>query len=142
MNNLLVAYDFSPDSDKAMNLALTIADKFDSHIWLLHIAEPDPEFVGYKPGPDSIRCQIAIELRKEHKELQKRASHFSEIYSNITPIIAQGATADTIISQANKIKADIIFIRSKGKNKLEQLLLGSVSDKVVTDAKIPVLVCR
>ncbi len=142
MNNLLVAYDFSPGSDKAVQLALTIADKFDSHIWLLHVAEPDPEFVGYKPGPGSIRNQIAVELREEHKELQKTASRFSKIYSNITPIIAQGATADTIIFQANKIKANIIFIGSKGKNKLEKLLLGSVSDKVVTDAKVPVLVCH
>ena len=45
INTILVAYDFSVHSDRALESAITIAKKFDAKIWLIHVAEPEPDFV-------------------------------------------------------------------------------------------------
>lgn len=142
MNNLLVAYDFSGDSDKAAQLAIKLAERFDAHVWMLHVVEPEPEFVGFKAGPGVVRGQVAQEMRKEHQELQLVTNKLKEVYSQITPIAVQGPTVDTILSQAEKLKAEMIFIGSRGKNKIETILLGSVSEKVVHRSSKPVVVCR
>ena len=47
--------------------------KFGSKIWLVHIAAPDPDFVGYEVGPQYIRDHRADELKKEHKLVKKYA---------------------------------------------------------------------
>lgn len=142
MNKLLVAYDYTSSSDVAIKLAISIAEKFQSHIWLLHVVEPEPDFIGYTPGPQNVREQVAIEYHNEHKKLQSLAGELKNRYSNITPISAQGAVADTILSQADKKNVDLILIGSTGKSKLKSILLGSVSEYVVKNSNKSVLVCR
>ncbi len=142
MKNILVAYDFSDDSNKAVQQAIIIAEKFHSHIWLLHVADPEPEFIGFESGPHTTRDQVALELRTEHKELQKTAALLKNSYENITPILVQGSTVETILSQADKTNSDIIFIGSKSKNTLETIFIGSTSEQVVKRAKKTIMICR
>ena len=54
-----------------LNKAFQLAKSFDSKLWLMHIAAPNPDFVGYEAGPQYIRDNRGTELRKEHKLLQK-----------------------------------------------------------------------
>ena len=62
MKNILVTVNFE---EKETNLliakAVELAEKFGSKIWLIHIAAPDPEFVGYEVGPQYIRDHRADE---------------------------------------------------------------------------------
>ena len=46
-----------------------MAEKFGSKLWLVHIAAPDPDFVGYGTGPIYIRDSRAKELKEEHQQL-------------------------------------------------------------------------
>ena len=142
MKNLLVAYDYSESSDIAVQTAINIAGKFHSHIWLLNIVEPDPEFLGYSPGPDTVMKQVADEYHAEHKKLQEIAMELKQEYENITALSIQGSTVDAILSQAEKLDVDMILLGSKGKGSLKSILLGSVSEDVVRNSNRSVLVCR
>ncbi len=52
------------------------------------------------------------------------------------------STAEGIIETAEDMKCDLIIMGSRGRSEIEGLLLGSVTHKVLTLAKIPVLVVR
>ncbi|MGI9151842.1 MAG: universal stress protein, partial [Limnohabitans sp.] len=57
-------------------------------------------------------------------------------------IIKQGYVADEIVKTANSGKFDMVVIGSKGRSGLADFLLGSVTQKVVTAAKPPVVVVK
>lgn len=142
MENLLIASDFSEHSAKALELGVQIAEKFNAHIWLLHICEPEPDFVGYKAGPNVVREQVAKEFHNEHKELQSLADKYRSKAVQITPLVIQGSTVEKILEQAQKLDADLILVGASGKGKIESVLIGSVSKKILQQANIPVLLCK
>ena len=57
-------------------------------------------------------------------------------------IVLNTSTAEGIIETAEDLKCDLIIMGSRGRSEIEGLLLGSVTHKVLTLAKIPVLVVR
>ncbi|WP_292391405.1 universal stress protein [Methanosarcina sp. UBA5] len=59
-----------------------------------------------------------------------------------TPILLKGNTAEKILDFSENQKVDMIVIGSTGKSGAERFMLGSVSEKVVRNSKIPVLVVR
>src|SRR5918995_5479061 len=94
--NILVALDFSRFTDPILHTVHQIAAAApDSKIWLLHVAEPDPSFVGYDAGPAVVRDQIAAEYREEHRQLHACASRLRGSGVEVTPLVIQGAIADT-----------------------------------------------
>ena len=48
---LLVAVDLSESTEKVVKKAEEIASAISAKVWILHVAAPDPDFVGYEPGP-------------------------------------------------------------------------------------------
>ena len=73
IKNILMPSDFSKASANAVGLAVQLAEATKAHLWLIHAAAPDPDFVGYEAGPDSARSQVAAHLRDQHRSLQAKA---------------------------------------------------------------------
>ena len=72
MKNLLVTVTFEEkETSVLLAKAMSIAEKFGSKIWLVHIAAPDPDFVGYEVGPQYIRDHRADELKKQHNLVKR-----------------------------------------------------------------------
>ena len=71
---ILAGIDFSEVSNQVVSKASEYALSFNAKLWLVHVAAPDPDYVGYDVGPKVIRDQRAGVLRKEHKELQQYAN--------------------------------------------------------------------
>jgi hypothetical protein len=78
MKNILITIDFNKNEKLLIDKSFQFAESFNSKIWLMHIAAPDPDFVGYDVGPQYIRDCRATELRKEHKLLQEYTAMFKE----------------------------------------------------------------
>ena len=58
----------------------------------------------------------------------------------VEPLILEGHPAEEILNFAEKQDSDMIVIGSLGKTDIERFLIGSVSEKIVRNAKVPVLV--
>lgn len=140
MRNILVAVDFSPITERVVKLASELARGLDTHLWLIHAAAPDPDFVGYEAGPVGVRDQVAEELRNEHRDLQAHADALRESGLEATALLVQGPTVEMILKEADRLDADLILIGSHGHGAVFRLLLGSISEGVLRRSKIPVMI--
>ena len=140
MKNILAAIDFSDVSVLVIDRAAEIARCFDSKLWLIHVAAPDPDFVGYDTGPQCERDWRATTLKGEHQYLHNKALELEQKGINVTPLLIQGVTAETILKEVSKLKADMIVIGSHGHGALYKALVGSVSEVIIKKACCPVLI--
>ncbi len=140
LGRILVAIDFSEVTDAVVASATLIARLSDAEIRLLHVAAPNPDFVGFEAGPDVVRDQVAHTLRAEHAALEALAARLKESNIRATPLMVQGPTAQTIVEQTRRFAADLVVVGSHGHGRLRHLLTGSVAEGVLRDSTVPVLV--
>jgi nucleotide-binding universal stress UspA family protein len=140
MRTILAAVDFSPVSEAVIEQAAALATAFGGALWLLHVAAPDPDFVGYEAGPQSVRSTVAAELHDDHRRLQERSAALRAGGLDCTALQVQGATAETIVREAERLHADLVVLGSHGHGALRRALLGSVSEHVLHHAGRPLLI--
>jgi nucleotide-binding universal stress UspA family protein len=138
--NILVAVDFSEPTQNVVAKAAELVKAVSGKLWLLHVADPDPDFIGYEPGPQSVRDAVAKHFHAEHRQIQEIADGLRESGLEVTPLLIQGRTAETILKEAEKLGVDMIVVGSHGQSALHDLFVGSVSKGVLHDATCPVLV--
>jgi nucleotide-binding universal stress UspA family protein len=139
MKRILVALDFSEVTEKLLAQACSLASAFEAELRFLHVAAPNPAFVGYEAGPQAVREQRAELLRREHRLLQDLAERARRRGIDAKAVLVQGPTVQTILEQAEKSEAELIVLGSHGHGMLYTALLGSVSEGVVRDARSPIL---
>ncbi|WP_316365731.1 universal stress protein [Candidatus Thiodiazotropha sp. CDECU1] len=137
---ILVAVDLSESSQKIVTKAEEIAQALSATIWLLHVAEPEPDFVGYEVGPQSVRDSLSQKFHDEHRQIQEMADSMREKKLDVTALLMQGSTAETILQEASRLGVDMIVIGSHGRGAMYQLLMGSVTEGVLHAATCPVLI--
>ena len=138
--NIVVGVDLSESSEIIVNTAGEVAKAFSSKLWIIHAAAPEPDFIGYDAGPQSVRDSIARNLKKEHVELQALADNVRESGIDVTALLIQGPAVDVILKEASKLNANMIVLGSHGRGAMLQLIVGSVSNGVLKSAECPVLI--
>ena len=137
---LLVAIDLASSSEKLLNEARKIAKALSAQVWLLHVAPPDPDFIGYEVGPQSVRDAIAKAFHEEHTELQEIADAWRDDGMEVTALLLQGITPEVILKEAEQLEIEQIIMGSHGHGAMYQLLVGSVSEEVIRHAICPVTI--
>jgi nucleotide-binding universal stress UspA family protein len=135
---ILVPTDGSEFSFYAGEHAVYLAKSMGSKVYILNIINTELAFhagIHYAEG--------LSELEIAGKEATGRIKNICiENGVECEELIIKGPPADTIIHVADEMKADIIVIGSIGMSKIERVLIGSVSEKVMRHAKCPVLMVR
>ncbi len=137
--NILAAVDFSPVTEQVLRTLEQIAAMSASHVWLVHVAPPDPDFVGYGTGPDVVRSQVAVEHRDRHLKLQGLAERLRSTGVETTALLLQGPTIETIMKEAGRLPASFIVLGSHGHGAVYDLLVGGVSEGIVRASTVPIL---
>lgn len=137
---ILVAVDFSEVTARIQQTVATLAGLTKSTVYVVHVAAPEPAFVGYDDGPTVVRRQVARELHQEHQQVGTLAHALARSGVEATPLLVQGPTVDTILLEADRLGADLIVVGSHGHGAVYDLLIGSISEGVVRRASVPVLV--
>lgn len=140
MKKIIAAVDFSEVSEAVIEQSIGLAQAFSAELTLIHVAAPDPEFVGYDAGPDTVRQQRARELTKEHQTLQETAERLRQQGVRAKALLVQGATVETILKEMERTKADAVVVGSHGHGALHRVLLGSVSEAILRASRCPVIV--
>ena len=140
MKNILVSIDFNNNEKILIDKAIEMAKAFDSKIWLLHVAAPEPEFIGFGVGPQYIRDSRAEELRKEHRLLSDYTDLIRLENQECEGLLINGATIEMILEEARKLAIDLIIIGHHDHNIMYKAFFGSVASGVIKKANIPVLI--
>ncbi len=140
IERILVCVDFSEVTDAVIDHAKAVAALAGAEARVLHVAAPNPDFVGYEVGPVAARQQVAQSLRTEHRMLEDLAKRLAEANVRAAPSMVQGPTAATILEQIQRYRADLVVLGSHGHGALRHLLAGSVAEEVLRKSKVPVLV--
>jgi nucleotide-binding universal stress UspA family protein len=141
MKRILVATDGSPGGDRAIDAAAELAKALEASLIILTVQqEPSPEAVrAYKEIEHVAETEVAAILaRGLIVSACERAKLFGT--SDVHHQIETGDPTEMILAVAKQRQADMIVVGKRGRGTLAGLLLGSVSQKLVTLATCRVLV--
>jgi nucleotide-binding universal stress UspA family protein len=83
---------------------------------------------------------VAHKFTRAHQRIEALATVLrKEGFVATTALLIQGATAETILREADRLGADVILMGTRARGALRSLLLGSVSKAVVAGSSRPVL---
>jgi|SRR5512136_333434 nucleotide-binding universal stress UspA family protein len=146
MKRLLVAYDGSEASTKAIDVAVQCSTHEDELVLLTVIpaALVESTFTNMLLPTIDLSTVVTPGTFKEKamENLGKLAKELEGKLSKVDVVVEAGDPADEILLIAKKYDSDIILVGYKGYGKEGRFLLGSVTDKVVRHASRSVLVVR
>ena len=143
--NILVPTDFSENSDRAFLTALEIARKGRSRIFLLHVIS---RMVQMCVSDYCIDQSIADRVLSEgivysNEKLRETIARFQDSRDvKVIPDLRKGQPHEEILKESAERKIDLIVISSHGKTGLKKYFIGSVAEKVMQEARCPVLLIR
>jgi nucleotide-binding universal stress UspA family protein len=140
MEQVVAAIDFSRHADAVVETAAALARAVHGELTLLHVAAPEPDFVGYEVGPQSVRDDRAHTLDLERRELHRVAEQLRESGLPTRAFLFAGATADKILEEAEARAASWIVVGSHGRSAFASAFIGSVSRGVLRGASCPVVI--
>ncbi|WP_019037873.1 universal stress protein [Psychroflexus tropicus] len=145
MKRILVPTDFSQRANNALKVAAQIAKKYDSEIYLLHLLELplqliDPHNEGV--GEDLPESLFFMKLaHKKFTETFDKMSYYLEGI-NVHETVEFNEAFDGIMDITKKYNCDLVIMGSNGAEGLEEIFIGSNTEKVVRFSKVPVLVIK
>jgi len=146
MKKMIIAYDGSVASKRAVEMALKCSSKDDELTLLTVIPAELAESSFTKMLLPTIDLSSVVKSGSfKERAMETLSKVVAEIENNVKKVnvvVESGDPADEILMSAKKHEADIIVLGYKGYGKEGRFLLGSVTDKVVRHAGVSVLVVR
>ena len=139
MKNILVAIDFDEHTMEVVRHGIKLARAFEAKVWIVHIAAPNPDFVGYEPGPKYIRQTRADELRSEHRQVQEMADLAKKEGLEADGLLVDGPTVKMILEEATKLEADLIITGSHDHSFFYNVLVGNTTLELFKESDIPLM---
>lgn len=143
---ILVALDFTADSEEALLWACDYAACTGAPVIALHVVHDPGEAPGYyrQADEDLLRPleDIAADMMNEFLD-KVRADHPKmEALNRVETILVKGIPASRILEVAKSTNARMIVMGSRGRTGLPHLLLGSKAERVAQLAPIPVTILK
>ena len=135
--HVLVAFDGSPDAELALDHAVAIAQHYRARLGLVAVVPPVPSFAWQAPG--GVRQLHDAQEHELEKQLRAAADAIPDDLS-VTTRLLDGDPARCIVSAAREGDHDLIVMGSRGRGRVTSALLGSVSNRVLHEAEVPVMV--
>jgi nucleotide-binding universal stress UspA family protein len=127
IRKILVGYDGSDGSEKAVALAIDLAQRYDATVVVCHAFGNMP--MTSKPG----------EVRRLLNPVIEKLTKLG--IGNLTAI-PDSVPAQGILDSADEHKVDLIILGSRGRGTFAGLPLGSTAERVIRYAKVSVLIAR
>lgn len=146
MKKMIIAYDGSVASKRAIEMALKCSNKDDELTLLTVIPAELAESSFTKMLLPTIDLSSVVKSGSfKERAMETLSTVVAEIENNVKKVnvvVESGDPADEILMSAKKHEVDTIVLGYKGYGKEGRFLLGSVTDKVVRHAGVSVLVVR
>ena len=138
-HNILVATAFDETSDRAVKTAIELADAVKASITLLHTIEiPQYAYANFGatlPPPDVLSALEAAARRSMDRTLEGVRARVPSAQA----IVTTGVPWRQILAAIDERQADLVVMGTHGRHGLGRALLGSVAEKIVRSAPVPVM---
>lgn len=149
IKKILLAMDGSESSFRAAKYAIGLAKAVDSEVTLLHVLENIRRggAIGLLARYGSVRPARGFfkasqkAARKWIRKVEREAEN-NGVKLSTRIVIDQSSKAEEILKQAQKSKADLIIIGTRGLTKFKRIIIGSVANAVLGNARCPVLIVK
>ena len=137
-STIVVGTDGTEYSKQAVNTAIELSKMTGAKLHVVYVSDVS------NITPTSVEWELVAENIKMESESAFQYIREKGAAENIDfeTVSLSGAAGQEIVLYANKIDADLIVVGATGKKVFERLILGSVSEKVIRNAKKQVLVVR
>jgi nucleotide-binding universal stress UspA family protein len=134
---ILVPHDFGEPADDALEMALWLAPKLDATVVVLHTYEPPSAAYPLAPFP---LIDVGPALAKASESaIDALVSRTKQRWPRTRGMVRAGKPWREILDAASEVSAEMIIMGTAGRRGIERALLGSVAEKVVRNAELPVL---
>jgi nucleotide-binding universal stress UspA family protein len=141
-DTILFATDFSDNSDHAFEYALSLATRFDSRLVIIHVINEPVDLRGfYVPHVSFDTLEKEIEEGAE-KMMQKFCRTRIKDFTNYKTLTVSGIPYEEILKTAGEEKISLIVMGTQGRKGIDHFLFGSTAERVVRNAKCPVMTIR
>ena len=139
-SKLLVPVDGSENSLRALEEAIFLSKKLDAQITALHVMEKAPTVYIH---PQKELEELLKNYRKESEQILEKCQQIGKNNRiELNMAISEGDVASKIIQYAEKGRFDMVVMGHRGSGKFKEMVLGSVSEKVLHQTKCSVLIVR
>jgi nucleotide-binding universal stress UspA family protein len=133
-DNILFATDFSRQSNVALPFALSIAHKYGSKIFVVHVLAPPP--LGNFPTIE-VQALAAQALREAHEFVKELGRRLGAIPHEAQ--LRKGDIWDELSAIAQEKNVDLVVLGTHGRAGVSKLLMGSVAERIFRQSTCPVL---
>lgn len=146
---VVIALDYDPTAQKVAEAGFSLANAMDAEVILLHVIT-DPLYyssveyspiMGFNGYMDTSQFQMnSIDSLKNATQifLEKTRNHLGS--KSISTMIREGDLSESILKAAKDIHADFIVMGSHSRKWLENIVMGSVTEKVLHHTTIPLFI--
>jgi nucleotide-binding universal stress UspA family protein len=149
MKKVLIALDYDPTAKNVAESGFSLADSMGAETFLLHVLSEPVHYSGlaYSPilgfrgyfemSPIQLNSIESLKIASDHylENIKQQLGN-----KNIYTLVREGEFAETIIDTAKEKKVDVIVMGSHSRKWLEEILIGSVTEKVLRKTSLPVFI--
>jgi nucleotide-binding universal stress UspA family protein len=144
LKRILVATDFEPESQSAVQYGRALARSFGAALHLLHVTEDllarPMDGYAYAGLSAAVQEEIECAARKETDDLLTDEDRRE--LCGVTATISSNDTAEAIVTYARDHAIDLVVLGTHGRGALAHLMMGNVAERVVRTASCPVLTVK
>ena len=141
IRTILVPTDFSEQAEAARLYAFQLAGEFSSRVHLLHVVAPPYLYDAWGTEAATLRMVDLLGQVEESAavQLKKLVPTKGRLAGRVVAQTMTGIAVDQILAYAVEKRADLIVMGTHGRGVVGHMLLGSVAERVVHRAPVPVL---
>jgi nucleotide-binding universal stress UspA family protein len=140
LQRVLVAYDYSSDSELALSYGLSLAQEFQAELHLLHVLSP--RIRHQSPDVAFLPFGAEGEFQDAAARLQSAVPAEARMWCRIKQAVRSGHPYREVLDYAEENKIDLISMGASGTGFGMRALFGSNADRVLRQAPCPVLIAR
>lgn len=142
IQQILCPVDFSEFSTRAFDYAYSLARHYGAKLTLEHVVQPLTSLYPYYAFPETLN-EVYWDLDNNAQE-QLRSLVSCRTWNGLKPetVVHRGMLPETILAYAEAQHTDLIVMGTHGRQGLDRVTMGSVTEKVLRKSRCPVLVVR
>lgn len=136
LTKILVTTDFSPESDRALDYALTLARRYDARIYLAHVLAPDP-FLYAEPALAEATYEKVRQAAEQGMADILVSGKLRGIPHEV--LLEEGNVWPVLAKLIEKHEIDLVITGTHGRGKVQKVLIGSVAEEIFRQANCAVM---